>query len=43
MGNNLDQPSLLMKKAFVRNTTTIKENLDLGSAYGSKSLIDKNP
>ena len=31
MGNTLDKPSLLMRKQFVRNTTTKDENVKKGS------------
>ena len=38
MGNNLDRPSLLMKRNFVRVTSTNQENLSLGTSYNKNNL-----
>ena len=40
MGNILDRPTLLMKKQFVRNTTTGNENLKKGTDYSNAKLQD---
>jgi hypothetical protein len=38
MGNNLDRPSLLMKRTFVRMTQTNQENLSKGTTYAKRDL-----
>ena len=40
MGNTLDKPSLLMRKQFIRSTTTNDENAKKGSEY--TNLVNKN-
>jgi len=38
MGNILDRPTLLMKKQFVRNTTTGNEHLKKGTDYSDAQI-----
>ena len=38
MGNILDRPTLLMKKQFVRNTTTGNEHLKKGTDYSNAKI-----
>lgn len=37
MGNLLDNPSLLMRKQFVRDTETVKETLKKGEKFATVS------
>ena len=41
MGNNLDRPSLLMKRAFVRMTHTNQEDLSKGTTYAKRDLASE--
>lgn len=41
MGNNLDKPSLLMKRQFIRNTTTEAEKINQGTSFDSLDMESK--
>ena len=41
MGNNLDRPSLLMKRTFVRMTYTNQEDLSKGTTYAKRDLASE--
>ena len=41
MGNNLDRPSLLMKRTFVRMTHTNQEDLSKGTTYAKRDLASE--
>ena len=38
MGNTLDRPTLLMKKNFLKTTSTENENLQSGTSYAKHDL-----